>query len=83
MFAREAAIVFRAPKRTLGDLNADIAAKLIAAAADIALIIDAKGIIRDVAFGSDELAKEGYEHWVGKPWVEHGHGRKPVQRSRS
>ncbi len=70
MFAREAGIVFRTPKRTLGDLNADSAAKLIAAAADIALIVDGKGIIRDVAFGSEELANEGFAKWVGEPWIE-------------
>ena len=70
MFAREAGIVFRAPKRTLGDLEAETAAKLIAAAADIALIVDAKGIIRDVAFSNDDLANEGFEKWVGQPWVE-------------
>jgi transcriptional regulator PpsR len=62
--------VFRAPKRTLGDLDAEIAAQLIAAAADIALIIDAKGVIRDVAFGSDELAEEGFDSWVGRQWVD-------------
>lgn len=70
MFAREAGIVFRTPKRTLGDLDADVAAKLIAAAADIALVVDAKGIIRDIAFGNDELAKEGYDKWVGQPWID-------------
>ena len=70
VFAREAGIVFRTPKRTLGDLDADIAAKLIAAAADIALVVDAKGIIRDIAFGNDELAKEGYDKWVGQPWID-------------
>jgi transcriptional regulator PpsR len=70
VFAREAGIVFRAPKRTLGDLDADSAAKLIAAAADIALIIDAKGIIRDVAFGSQDLSSEGFGKWVGEPWIE-------------
>ncbi|MDO9383912.1 MAG: transcriptional regulator PpsR [Hyphomicrobiaceae bacterium] len=62
--------MFRAPKRTLGDLEAETAAKLIAAAADIALIVDAKGIIRDVAFSNDDLANEGFEKWVGQPWVE-------------
>ena len=70
MFAREAGVVFRTPKRTLGDLDAEIAAKLIAAAADIALVVDAKGVIRDVAFGNDELAKEGFEKWVGQPWID-------------
>lgn len=70
MFAREAGIVFRAPKRTLGDLDAESAAKLIAAAADIALIVDGKGIIRDVAFGNKELSAEGFVRWVGEPWIE-------------
>lgn len=62
--------MFRAPKRTLGDLDADSAAKLIAAAADIALIVDGKGIIRDVAFGSEDLSAEGFGKWVGEPWIE-------------
>jgi transcriptional regulator PpsR len=70
VFAREAGIVFRSPKRTLGDLEAEIAAKLIAAAADIALIIDGKGVIRDVAFGNEDISKEGYEKWIGRPWVD-------------
>jgi transcriptional regulator PpsR len=70
VFAREAGNVFRAPKRTLGDLDADIAAQLIAAAADIALIVDAKGVIRDVSFGSEEFAEEGCDKWVGKPFVD-------------
>ena len=69
MFAREAGNVFRAPKRTLGDLDAEIAAKLIAAAADIALIIDAKGVIRDISFGSTEFAEAGYDEWVGQPFI--------------
>jgi transcriptional regulator PpsR len=70
VFVREAGNVFRAPKRTLGDLDAEIAAELIAAAADIALIIDAKGVIRDVSLGSEELGQEGFDAWVGKPWIE-------------
>ncbi len=45
---------------------------LIMAAADIALIIDEGGVIRDVAFNSEDLAGslEGYERWLGRPWVE-------------
>jgi transcriptional regulator PpsR len=69
VFARESGVVFRIPKRTLGDLDAEIAAKLIAAAADIALVVDAKGVIRDIACGNDELAKEGFDKWIGQPWV--------------
>ena len=61
---------FESPDKTLGSLNADDAATLIAAAADVALIVDHDGIIRDVAFGSDELSNEGYAKWLGQPWVD-------------
>lgn len=60
---------FRAPKESLGDLDAEAAATLIAAAADIALIVDAHGIIKDVAFGSDELSAEWQGKWLGRPWT--------------
>ena len=55
---------------TLRGLNGDDAATLITAAADVALIVDSEGIIRDVAFGSDELSREGYGKWLGQPWVD-------------
>ncbi len=61
---------FRAPKRTLGDLDADAAARLVTAASDIALVIDSKGVVRDVAFGSEEFSKDGFGDWVGQRWIE-------------
>src|SRR5450631_2437781 len=61
---------FESPARTLGDLSAEVAGRLIAAAADVALIIDDKGVIRDLAFGSDDLLREGYYEWLGKPWAD-------------
>ena len=61
---------FESPARSLGDLSADVAGKIIAAAADVALIIDDKGVIRDLAFGSDDLLREGYHDWLGKPWAD-------------
>lgn len=60
---------FRAPKETLGNLGAEVAATVIAAAADVALIVDTEGVIRDVAFDSEELAREGYETWSGQRWT--------------
>jgi transcriptional regulator PpsR len=58
------------PRRTLGGLDAEAAAALVAAAADVALVVDADGVIRDVAFGSDEMSREGYAKWLGQPWAE-------------
>jgi transcriptional regulator PpsR len=63
---------FRTPRKSLGNLDADVAAKLIAAAADVALVIDEAGVIRDVAIHSEDLARdlEGHARWVGRPWIE-------------
>jgi transcriptional regulator PpsR len=59
---------FNAPEKAFGEIDAASAAKLIAATADIALILDGDGVIRDVAFGSDDLSQEGYGDWLNKPW---------------
>ncbi len=63
---------FRSPKTTLGDLDADAAAALIASAVDIALILDEAGIIRDVAITAPDLEEDlqGHARWVGKRWAE-------------
>ncbi len=59
---------FRAPKKSIGNLDAESAADLLTAATDVVLIIDRKGVIRDVAFGSDELTKDLAGDWIGKAW---------------
>ncbi|MCG5512537.1 hypothetical protein [Ectothiorhodospira shaposhnikovii] len=61
---------FKAPKQSLGELKPDQVASLIAAAADVSLVLDDAGVIQDLAFGSDELSMEGYGQWLGKPWVD-------------
>ena len=59
---------FESPAQTLGDLDAQLAGRLLAASSDVALIIDDEGVIRDLAFGSEDLLREGYYDWLGKPW---------------
>ena len=61
---------FESPTQTLGDLSADMAGRLIAAASDVAMIVDDKGVIRDLAFGSEDLPREGCYEWLGKPWAD-------------
>jgi transcriptional regulator PpsR len=61
---------FESPAKSLGDLSAELTGRLIAAAADVALIIDGQGVIRDLAFGSEDLLREGYYEWLGKPWAD-------------
>lgn len=61
---------FRTPKESLGDLNADTAAMLIAAASDIALAIDSDGSIQDAAFQRVDLPLElsDTDQWIGRSW---------------
>jgi len=63
---------FQAPKTSIGSLDAEAAATLISAAADMALVVDEAGIIRDVAFSSGDLAREFEElkTWLGRAWVD-------------
>lgn len=61
---------FDEPSLSLGDLDAEAAGRLIAASSDVALIVDGEGIIRDLAFGNDELSKAGYQDWLGKSWAQ-------------
>ncbi|QAZ38558.1 transcriptional regulator PpsR [Methylibium sp. Pch-M] len=61
---------FDEPTLSLGDLDAEAAGRLIAASSDVALIVDGEGIIRDLAFGNEELSKAGYHDWLGKPWTQ-------------
>ena len=64
--------VFKSPKESLGDLGALSAAKLIAAATDVAVIVDGKGVIRDVAFNKEDLSLEldAQGRWLGSKLAE-------------
>lgn len=63
---------FVSPHTSLGDLDAGSAATLIAAASDIALIVDSAGVIQDMAVQSDELFDDLDDNgtWLGRPLVE-------------
>jgi transcriptional regulator PpsR len=63
---------FKAPRKSLGNLDADATAGLIASAADIALVLEEDGLIRDLAFSNEELAREfdGHEGWLGRSWID-------------
>ncbi|MGA7804717.1 transcriptional regulator PpsR [Bradyrhizobium sp.] len=59
--------VFKSPKDSLGDLAAQSVANLIAAATDLAVVVDGQGSICDVAFNKDELSLEldAQGRWMG------------------
>ena len=57
-------------QKSLGPLDAQAAGLLVAAATDLSLVIDGEGIVRDATFGSSDLAGEGCETWLGRPWID-------------
>ncbi len=59
---------FASPDSSLGSLDAQSVATLIATASDIALIVDADGTIRDIAFQSEELGRDldTSGEWIGR-----------------
>ncbi len=58
---------FRAPRKSLEALDASSAASLIEAAADIALVLDRRGVIQDLSMNIDDLPAESFAGWIGQP----------------
>jgi len=61
---------FSAPRETLGDLEADIAAKILAVAGDVALVLDEEGTVLDVAYGGVDVAREAFHVWRNRRWAD-------------
>ena len=60
----------KSPKKSVGDMTADAVSNIIAAAADIAIVIDASRRIIDVSTSIDALKRYGIEKWVGQLWAD-------------
>ncbi|HSG87997.1 MAG TPA: transcriptional regulator PpsR [Pseudomonadales bacterium] len=61
---------FEFPSERLGKLDVDAAATLVTAAADIALIVDAEGVIVDLALGIEPPAVRNPRQWIGQKWID-------------
>jgi hypothetical protein len=61
---------FAKPAESLSAIDPETAAALIATSSDLTLVVDNKGIVRDVAFANSALAKETYRDWIGRAWVD-------------
>ncbi len=53
----------------LAGLDPDTVGQLITAPADVVLVIDPQGVIRDLSLSSDELVNLGFREWIGRPWA--------------
>lgn len=61
---------FRQARQSLANLDGETMAALLGAAADLTLVLDAGGVITDIAFGDEALAAELGAHWLGQRWID-------------
>ncbi|MEP6547375.1 MAG: transcriptional regulator PpsR [Gammaproteobacteria bacterium] len=63
---------FSGAEKWLNDIDSKTAGRLITVASDVALVVSdtQRGVIRDVSFGSEELAVELADQWLGKQWAD-------------
>ena len=61
---------FKAPRKALTGLDAETVAGLVVASTDIALIVDRRGVIRDIAIPNPELLDELDAGWIGKSLID-------------
>ena len=66
----EASWPFSAPLTSLGQIDPETAGALIVSASDVALVLDREGVVRDVAFGNPDLARDAYDDWIGRRWID-------------
>ncbi|WP_198669053.1 transcriptional regulator PpsR [Elioraea thermophila] len=68
----EDVISFAAARESLGTLDPETTARLLTAAADVALVVDEDGVIQDIAFSSDDLARDlgAAEPLRGRLWAD-------------
>lgn len=59
---------FQSPAASLGPLDTDVAARLLAAAADVTLVLNGDGVIIDLAVGNPDLQAAGA--WLGQRWID-------------
>ncbi|OYY89539.1 MAG: transcriptional regulator PpsR [Sphingomonas sp. 28-66-16] len=61
---------FSAPDHLPGALPASVTATLLGSVGDVAFVLDADGVILDLAIAEEELAASGFEAAIGKQFVD-------------
>ena len=62
---------FKSPRKSLGDVNAADAARLLAAACDLAVVIDDTGKIHDLSTNNSALLRANATDWIGTSFLDH------------
>jgi transcriptional regulator PpsR len=62
---------FDASQTYFAGLDANVVASAVSAAADLALVLDSQGVIRDISLGVNQRQELGeVRHWIGRRWIE-------------
>ena len=61
---------FSAPAQAFSNLGPNAVARLAYSAADVTLVVDAEGVIRDLAYGSSSLSSEHCDRWLGQRFIQ-------------
>lgn len=61
---------FRSPRESIGDLDAETAARLMAVSSDVAMVIDREGVIRDIAVSGADMPLEGFSDIIERRWID-------------
>lgn len=70
LVARDLIAGFGRARDWFADLGPQTAARLISAGADLALVVDASGVVRDISYSASEPPPGDIDDWVGKRWTE-------------
>jgi len=60
----------RFARNLLGALDGKVAAKVVAAGGDVAMVIDRGGFIRDMAVNNRDMVNDGFEGWLDRRWAD-------------
>lgn len=63
-------VPFAHPNASFGAIDPDTAALVVAAAGDVAFVVDADGIIRDIAVSTPGMERDGFAKFAGQAWIE-------------
>jgi transcriptional regulator PpsR len=61
---------FSDAKAHIGAMDAVTAGALVAASADVSIVMDKEGIVLDIAFSDADLAREVGGVWLGRRWID-------------
>jgi len=61
---------FRYPEKAQNRVDSALALRLIVETADLTLLLDERGVIRDLGYSTAAMAEDGVDSWIDRPWID-------------